>query len=102
MVRQASPMAWVEVAQAEQVAKLGPRSLKYIENNPEAILAMEYMPQAMLALGFQPEALLQWIAERGYRVYTLAKSGMLQEGNADRNALHEYGDLLLSHRTLVQ
>ncbi len=27
MVRQASPMAWVEVAQAEQVAKFGPRSL---------------------------------------------------------------------------
>ncbi len=27
MVRQASPRAWLEVAQAEQVAKLGPRSL---------------------------------------------------------------------------
>ena len=27
IVRQASPMAWLEVAQAEQVAKLGPRNL---------------------------------------------------------------------------
>ena len=27
MVRQASPMAWVAVAQAEQVATFGPRSL---------------------------------------------------------------------------
>src|SRR5688500_19215700 len=36
-VRQASPIAWLAVAQAEQVATLGPRSLKYIENKPEAM-----------------------------------------------------------------
>ena len=40
MVRQASPRAWLEVAQAEQVAKLGPRSLWYIENRPEAMFEM--------------------------------------------------------------
>ena len=40
MVRQASPRAWLEVAQAEQVAKLGPRSLWYIENRPEPMLRM--------------------------------------------------------------
>ena len=40
MVRQASPMAWFAVAQAEQVAKFGPRRLLYIENRPEAMLLM--------------------------------------------------------------
>ena len=38
MVRQASPMAWLAVAQAEQVAKLGPRRLKYMDTKPEAML----------------------------------------------------------------
>jgi hypothetical protein len=38
MVRQASPMAWVEVAQAETVARLGPRKPWYMENNPDAML----------------------------------------------------------------
>src|SRR5262245_7514417 len=38
MVRQASPMAWVAVAQAEQVATLGPRNLWNMLNRPEAIL----------------------------------------------------------------
>jgi len=37
MVRQASPMAWLAVAQAEQMAKLGPRKLKYIETTPDAM-----------------------------------------------------------------
>ena len=37
IVRQASPIACVEVAHAEQVATLGPRSLLYIENRPEAM-----------------------------------------------------------------
>ena len=40
MVRQASPMAWVEVAQAEQVEKLGPRKSKHIEKRPEPMLEM--------------------------------------------------------------
>ncbi len=42
MVRQASPMAWLAVAQAEQVAKFGPRRLKYIETRPDAMLRDEH------------------------------------------------------------
>src|SRR6266498_1363277 len=40
MVRQASPTAWVEVAQAEQVARFGPRSLWNMLTNPEAMFKM--------------------------------------------------------------
>src|SRR6185503_17123001 len=39
-VRQASPMAWLAVTQAEQGAKLGPRKFKYIETRPDAMFEM--------------------------------------------------------------
>lgn len=40
IARHASPIAWLAVAQAEQVAKFGPRRLLYIENRPLAMLLM--------------------------------------------------------------
>ena len=39
-VRHASPMAWLAVAQAEQVATLGPRRPWYRENIPDPMLSI--------------------------------------------------------------
>jgi FkbM family methyltransferase len=69
--------------------------------NEGAVVALEYMPEALRELGFDGPALLKWFSERGYRVYSLKKSGHLEPGVSSELARHGYTDLLFSRRELA-
>jgi hypothetical protein len=54
----------------------------------------------MSDLGFRPEDLLEWMRESKFNIYSLKKNGSLAAGTPDRLKSGEYGDLVLSRRTI--
>lgn len=66
-----------------------------LETNPGAALALEYAPEGMRSLGFQPESLLNWLAERNYHAYQVAKDGSLRPAACERLDT-PYADLLFT------
>jgi FkbM family methyltransferase len=72
-----------------------------VAQNPDASVAVEYMPEAMQDLGYEANALLDWFEQRGFRMYSMGKSGRLTKGMSEELSLKGYVDLIFSRRELA-
>jgi hypothetical protein len=72
-----------------------------LKKNPGLTIVLEFMPSAMRELGFEPSHLIDFLVERGFKIYCVHPRGRLSEDVPSSVQDAAYFNLLFSRRAIA-